>query len=494
MSTTYLKRFALIFLIFTTILGIFLRFYKITSLEPYIDEASIGYNAYTLTSFQTDEWGSTWPLHFQAFGEWKLPVYIYLTAITSKIIGFNTLSIRLPSVLAGLGISFLIFLTLKKLTRSLNLSLLGTNIYLFNFWSFMLSRGGFEANLALFFTLLALFIYFLTSIKPNLKILLTSILLILGFFTYNSARLLNPIFFIIITIHFLVTHKPNPKGLFKTLFIPSFSWLITAFLTWRFYQNPTALTRFNQVSTLPSSLDIFLNYLQSFSYAFWVGQGDNIPRHTQPGFGNTDLVSYFLFIFGFIFLIFKKQFKTLFIFLGLRFIALIPGLITTHPLHNLRNIFILPLFLSLTLYPLTFLFRLRTPGVRQKSNPGGSEGAQFLTLCLINTLLLTFTLPFFINYFTQYIKDPTLSWGTGYKQLIQQLTIKHPNQHIYIDTKRVQPYIYWAWYLKTPPSHLVRNTPDKWHLSSVAQIDNYFFTPIKTPQHCYKNICYTIKQ
>ncbi|MBV8301108.1 MAG: hypothetical protein JOY68_04205, partial [Candidatus Dormibacteraeota bacterium] len=43
----------------------------------YIDEASIGYNAWAIAHYGVDEHGFTMPLYFQAFGEYKNPVYVY---------------------------------------------------------------------------------------------------------------------------------------------------------------------------------------------------------------------------------------------------------------------------------------------------------------------------------------------------------------------------------------------------------------------------------
>ena len=43
----------------------------------YVDEASIGYNAWTIAHFGVDEHGIHFPLFFEAFGEYKNPIYVY---------------------------------------------------------------------------------------------------------------------------------------------------------------------------------------------------------------------------------------------------------------------------------------------------------------------------------------------------------------------------------------------------------------------------------
>ena len=43
----------------------------------FVDESSIAYNAYTISQHGVDEYGTSWPLFFRAFGEYKNPVLIF---------------------------------------------------------------------------------------------------------------------------------------------------------------------------------------------------------------------------------------------------------------------------------------------------------------------------------------------------------------------------------------------------------------------------------
>jgi hypothetical protein len=77
------------YLIFIVILAAILRFAQITQVPPSLnwDEVSHGYNAYSLIKTGKDEWGVNLPLIFRAYGDYKLPVYIYLTAISEFFFG-----------------------------------------------------------------------------------------------------------------------------------------------------------------------------------------------------------------------------------------------------------------------------------------------------------------------------------------------------------------------------------------------------------------------
>jgi len=79
----------------------------------YIDETSIGYNAYSIVETGRDEHGRFMPLFFEAFGEYKLPIYIYSVVLAQLILGPSDLSVRLPSVIFGvLTIPLLFFFVL----------------------------------------------------------------------------------------------------------------------------------------------------------------------------------------------------------------------------------------------------------------------------------------------------------------------------------------------------------------------------------------------
>src|SRR4051812_41162549 len=85
------------------ILAIFLRFFAVSQNPPglYIDEASIGYNAYTIITQGKDEHGVAYPVWFRSFGEYKMPVYIYVTAMFMGLLGKSEFTVRVFSATSG---------------------------------------------------------------------------------------------------------------------------------------------------------------------------------------------------------------------------------------------------------------------------------------------------------------------------------------------------------------------------------------------------------
>src|SRR5665648_328959 len=91
-------------LILIIILGACLRLYNLSVNPPSLDwdEAATGWNAKTIWQTRRDEYGQLLPLSFKSFGDFKAPVYIYLTAPIVGILGINPISVRFISVLAGI--------------------------------------------------------------------------------------------------------------------------------------------------------------------------------------------------------------------------------------------------------------------------------------------------------------------------------------------------------------------------------------------------------
>src|SRR3989344_9564650 len=108
------------------LIGAILRLYYATQIIPSLnwDEVSHGFNAYSILLTSKDEWGNTLPIIFRAYGDFKLPVYIYASIPFVATLGLNSLSIRLPSILAGLGSIIFGYLLAKKITKRQDVSLL----------------------------------------------------------------------------------------------------------------------------------------------------------------------------------------------------------------------------------------------------------------------------------------------------------------------------------------------------------------------------------
>lgn len=153
------------------------------------DEASFGYDAYSIWKTGKDQWGKSFPLVLKSFGDYKSPLYAYLTIPSVAVFGLSKFSVRLPNAILGTMAVLVVYLLVRELTKKQNLAVVAALLLAVSSWHIMLSRGAFEANLITFF--LPWGIYLFLRQKYNLAALVFG----LNLFTYHSAKLITPIVF-----------------------------------------------------------------------------------------------------------------------------------------------------------------------------------------------------------------------------------------------------------------------------------------------------------
>ena len=175
-------------------LGIFFRFWQLgkTPKGFYLDEAALGYNAFSLMTTGKDEFGMSWPVLFRSFGDFKAPVYTYLLILVYKFLGMSVWSTRLLSAISGVGILWFGFWIIKKLSNNIRLSLIATLLMAISPWLIIFSRTSYETNLALLFMMIMIWSFYKS--KGNKKwLILTAIMAGLAFLSYHSERVITPL-------------------------------------------------------------------------------------------------------------------------------------------------------------------------------------------------------------------------------------------------------------------------------------------------------------
>jgi len=162
----------------------------------YIDESSIAYNAYLISQTGHDEHGARWPLFFEAFGEYKSPVYIYLLAPLLLITGPSIVTARLLSAAFGLLTAFLIGVLAAAITKRRDVGLFFGVVAALTPWVFEVSRVAFEV--AMYPALTALFLLCVWRAAQKTAWSITDIMLLvlplaLLTYSYSIGRLLGPL-------------------------------------------------------------------------------------------------------------------------------------------------------------------------------------------------------------------------------------------------------------------------------------------------------------
>ncbi|MCR4264105.1 MAG: glycosyltransferase family 39 protein, partial [Candidatus Roizmanbacteria bacterium] len=190
-----------IILIGIVLIGFILRFYELGGNPPGLnwDEASLGYNAYSILKTGADEYGAPWPLSIRSFDDYKPPLYVYLTIPSVALFGLNAFSVRLVSaLLGGLSVLVMYFLTREFLSDKneddtphiLKHVPLVTALFLaISPWHLQFSRAAYEGNVGLFFFMLGTYL-FLYAVRTGKNYALSGVAFSLTLYSYHSFRLI----------------------------------------------------------------------------------------------------------------------------------------------------------------------------------------------------------------------------------------------------------------------------------------------------------------
>lgn len=308
-------------LIFIIAFGFCLRVYRLSEIPSgfFADEASIGYNAYTILTKGVDEHDNQYPLFFKAFGEYKSPVQIYSTVPSIALLGLNEFSVRLTSVIYGILSIFVIYLLTKELFKNYRhkewIGIFSSLFLAISPWHTHFSRIAFEMMPFVFFTTLATYIFLKSQTKPQLLPLSTAIFTI-ALYSYYPARIFIPLFGLGIFFIYLKCFLNRKKVVFASLILL----IILLGPLIRHMQSPSGFSRWNQVNIFSKppkdesiTKRIVDNYLSHFSLDFLFLKGDIdmpgqfITRHSAREMGELYLFQLPLIIVGFCSLFLKRE-------------------------------------------------------------------------------------------------------------------------------------------------------------------------------------------
>ncbi len=184
------------------LIGVFLRCYKLGSIPNglYQDETAIGYNAYSINMTGRDEYGKSYPLYFKSFGDYKLPVYIYLTALSERMFGLTPFAVRFPSAFFGSVTILAFYFLIRALTQNKTTALIGAAFLAINPWHLHYSRATFEVTIGLFFFTFGSVLLAYAYEKRRGFFLAGTLCFIIALYTYNLTRLLAPILFVAVNL------------------------------------------------------------------------------------------------------------------------------------------------------------------------------------------------------------------------------------------------------------------------------------------------------
>ncbi|MDE2589133.1 MAG: phospholipid carrier-dependent glycosyltransferase, partial [Patescibacteria group bacterium] len=198
----------LLLLLIVALAAIF-RFWGLATTPPsmYWDEVSQGYNTYSILTTGHDEHNEFMPIaRFIAFGDYKAPVYIYLDVPFMAILGKNTLAVRFPSALLGTLTVFvaygLVMEMFAEYKKKKTLALSTAFLLSISPWHVQLSRAAYEGNIATFFTVLGIYLFFLAKNRNYYWLFASAVSFVFGFYAFTAHRIFIPLLVIVLALFY----------------------------------------------------------------------------------------------------------------------------------------------------------------------------------------------------------------------------------------------------------------------------------------------------
>lgn len=485
------------------LLAAFIRIYNLGNVPPHLtpDEASLGYNAYSILKTGKDEHGKTLPLIFKSFGDYKPGLYIYATVPFVATLGLNEFSVRLPSAIFGILTVYLIYLICNKLFGN-KFAKIALFISVFNPWLIYFSRGAWEVNLSLTLTLVG--IYFFLKALENYKLLaLSAFSFALTLFAYQGAKLSTSIVVILLVAFYFKDFIKIPKkylissGLIGIIIsfpiiISIFTGLIGRLEVFSVFSYSRSKENIQSMlgeggekigglnyylfhsETLNYKRGIMRRWFNHFSGKFLFFEGDfSNPRHSAPYQGMLLLSDLIILILGF-FGIFRNKLKKEHLFFLLWLIlAPFPAVLSRDQVHAVRAInMAIPLIVICTFGLIGLVDWIQ-------------KGKYKMFLYIITTIVYLVSIFYFLDsYFIHISKHDSNLWSYGYKQIVETVTpIQNNYQRIVVQQSFAQPYIFFLFFQKYDPATYQKNvsfinSEFKGDVGYVTKLDNIEFGPI----------------
>lgn len=487
------KKIFIILFSFTLALAFVLRFWHLGSTPSGLDwdEASLGYNAYSILQTGKDEYGTFLPIVLRSFDDYKPVLYTYLSIPFIAIFGLTEFAVRFPSALIGVVTVFATYFFIKELMSMFYVGLKNENLYakylplLVSFflaispWHIQFSRVAFEASVGMSFNIFSS-LFFLKGLRKPWFLFLSTIFLALNMYVYQSEKVFSPLlFFALIFIFRKNLQKISRKYLIVSvvvgliILLPFVRTTLTSRDTLARAKGVSILsgkTSFLERNVLKLNWDkemndvaglildnrriaygnaIIAGYLSHFDLNWLFISGDyNANRHHAPNMGLLYIFELPLLIIGFYQLLFSDLDKRAKILIySWFFIAPVPAAATIDIPHAVRTLNFLPMFQIFTACGVIYVFNsLFTYKFK-------------ILLFLLAILFFVINFSYFFNqYFVQQDYLNSADWQYGYKDLISYVKPIQKNyaKIIVSDTMDFdQSYMFFLFYLKYDPKKYI---------------------------------------
>lgn len=510
------------YLILILVIAAFLRLWNLGANPPHLspDEASLGYNAYSILKTGRDMHGTLLPIVMKSFGDYTPALYVYLTIPFIYFLGLTEFATRIVGAISGVVSVYLIYLIsiqvfskFKIISTAKHAPYFALFLAAINPWLIHFSRGAWVPNLSLTLTLAGLYLFF-RSFEENRFLYLSVSLFASTLLAYQGAKITTLLLAILLMVLFGKKIFSYPKKIILgSLFLGLF---ISLPVIMSIFQGRTTRLDVISIFSYPRSEDyvksildqggeksddlsyylyhsetlnftraILGRYFNHFSGRFLVFEGDwENPRHNSPGMGMTLLMDIILIFSGFAAISKTGNLNKRSIYFVILWLILapIPAVLTRDQVHAVRSFHMV--------IPLILFSSLGLCYIVSVLNWFGNKGN-----ILKGILFLLYGINYFYYLDSYHIHMPVhnaKSWDYGYGQVAKKiLSVKNDYKYIVVRQSYEQPFIYLLFYGASGDSDFSHpeNLRDQIDFSNseigdvglVNRLSNIHFLPISWP-------------
>ncbi|MCK5056491.1 MAG: glycosyltransferase family 39 protein [Candidatus Aminicenantes bacterium] len=421
-------------------IALFIRFYKLgdNPVGLFRDEASTGYDAYSMLKTGRDQYGTFLPLFSRSFGDYNESLYRFLVIPSVLCFGLTEFAVRFPAAVIGL-LTVLIFYFLSRIWLGGGIALVPAFLLAVSPWHILYSRVGFRAILFPFLFCLGLYFFF-KGLKKGKFLVYSALSFSFSLYSYSSARVFVPVFLVVLILIFFRDLKPFRR---QSIIAGIILLFVLAALGSYWISSP-GMARARE-ALQSNSAQWVTNYLSYFSPDYLFFNKNPGLKFYVLGIGQLYVVEIFTIIAGLIGIfitLLKKKDKT-----GKKHLLILTAGLLLYPIpaaltqsdHALRAIIGCIFFPLASGYGLRWVLDL----VKKKSYK------IFITAALVFTIAAGF-FNYQKKFFHVYPHYSWYYWDYGWRQAIT-LTQKKDYTNIFVSNHFFLPHSFILFYTKYPP-------------------------------------------
>ena len=505
-------------------------------ISPDWDEASLGYNAYSILKTGKDEYGNFLPVVLRSFDDYKPALYAYLIIPFITLFDLSVLAVRLPSALIGIFTVALTYFFVVEIIKRKEMALLSSFLLAISPWHIQFSRTAFEASSGMTLNLLMAY-FFIRGLKRPWFLVAAAVCGGLSIYMYQSEKVFTPLLMLLLVATSLTLLVKISRRVLITAFLIGLLVLLPMVLY--IVSHADSLSRATKTVSFADEKEFLrenakrqlsdrerndpvgilvdnrrLVYLKAIWTGYiahadlnWLFITGDANRHHAPSMGLLYIVELPLLFMGLYYLVFSKTVprRIKLLLIGWICVTPIPASVGSDVPHAVRTINVLPILQIIVAFGVIQGLAVVKGSIGPKRFQQAAI-AGFIFLFILNSIYFLNQYFVQLNYF--YSKD----WQYGYKEMIERIDGLPQYEKVVISEKAPmdQSYIFVLFYTKFPPEqfqhsmqylekhHLTYRRFGKYHIRTIQwEKDKYLKktllvgTPLEFPQNtkpCHESI------